>query len=76
MLSESVLFCSLPVSHIVHLLINFYSLLFALFDSFLFVMVPSLRINSWESWFIFNLQKNKQSTEENSINDKMINDYE
>jgi hypothetical protein len=25
----------------------------------LFVMVPDSRINSWVSWFIFNLQKNK-----------------
>jgi hypothetical protein len=27
------------------------------FASFLFVMVPDSRINSWVSWFIFNLQK-------------------
>jgi hypothetical protein len=26
--------------------------------SVMFVMVPNSRINSWESWFIFNLQKN------------------
>jgi hypothetical protein len=26
-------------------------------------MVLNSRINSWESWFIFNLQKNKQSVE-------------
>jgi hypothetical protein len=26
-------------------------------DGCLFVMVPNSRINSWESWFIFNLRK-------------------
>jgi hypothetical protein len=33
-----------------------------------FEMVPNSRINSWESWFIFNLQKNKQSVGEKSGN--------
>ncbi len=35
-------------------------LLFYYCSVFLFATVPISRINSWESWFIFNLRKNKQ----------------
>jgi hypothetical protein len=35
---------------------------------YVFAMVLNSRINSWESWFIFNLQKNKQSVGEKSGN--------
>jgi hypothetical protein len=42
----------------------------------LFAKVPNSRLNSWESWFFFNLQKNKQPAEENSVNGKMMNDHE
>jgi hypothetical protein len=51
----------------------------SIYSMYLFPMVPDSRINSWESWFLFNLQINRNQHYEPIIpgckNNSMISDY-
>jgi hypothetical protein len=44
--------------------------------SYVFLTVPNSRINSWESWFIFNLQKNNSQAWGRIIDSIEINNPE